>query len=42
MAWAPHRDPETASPDYTCVIVADEQVEGGVRVVQVADGTPGG
>jgi hypothetical protein len=41
-AWAPDRDPETTAPDYTCVVVADEDAQGGVRVVRVAEGTHSG
>jgi hypothetical protein len=41
-AWAPERDPETTTPDYTCVVVADEDAPGGVRVVRVTEGTQSG
>lgn len=37
-AWAPDRDPETTMPDYTCVVVPDEDAQGGVRVVRVTEG----
>lgn len=37
-AWAPGRDPESTTPDYTCVVVADEDARGGVRVLRVAEG----
>lgn len=41
-AWAPDRDPETMTPDYTCVVVADEDAQAGVRVVRVTEGDPSG
>lgn len=37
-AWAPGRD-EALPPDYTCVVVKDEDAQGGVRVVDVVEGT---
>jgi hypothetical protein len=38
-AWAPHRDPETTTPDYICLVVPDEKARGGVPVVRVDEGT---
>ena len=37
-AWAPGRD-EALPPDYTCVVDKDEDAQGGVRVVDVVEGT---
>lgn len=36
-AWTPGRD-EPMPPDYTCVLVKDEDARGGVRVVDVVEG----
>lgn len=34
-AWSPDRDPETTTPDYSCLVVPDEDAPEGVRVVRV-------
>ena len=37
-AWAPDRDPETMTPDYSCLVVPDEDAPEGVRVVRIDEG----
>ena len=41
-AWAPGRDPESVPPDYSCLVIRDDDVRQGVRVVEVVEGRGAG
>jgi hypothetical protein len=40
-AWPPGADPDSAPPDYTCVVVQDEDSPTGVRVTEVVSSARG-